>query len=294
MGLFNRKYFITLMAVGALVACRARSTKMSDVKAIGVADYGPADHPSSITLSVNGSCSGGVIDENVVLLAAHCVTGITTGRRIAMIGIPSYAAPASPSTAPSGILRSDDMQLAGSTNYVIPQPFPAITQIWVHPGYSSNPHLDLAIIAFDRALGFKKAPLWLGKLAEGTKIRIGGWGLESDEYTSSVTEDRREPKYFNTAVSEVLPLLFATPRYKQGSSTAEARLAKGDSGGPAFILKNNELYIVGVNALAQHPNQVQGWWSAMVRLDTPQVTSWLNQVNSALQSRSGRGFTMQR
>ena len=185
--------------------CLALPLMAAEANAIvgGAEDEGPLARRSVMVLSSNGGvCSAVVVAKDVVLTAAHCVTGAAEHRVHYRdeTGEPVLITPAAKA---------------------------------VHPGYNAKAvetrqrSIDLALVRIPEALParFERATLSAAKVAENSAVIVGGYGLarEGEAKTSGT---------FRTAsLTAVEPhgpsriLLWA-----EGSGTASA--CQGDSGGP--------------------------------------------------------------
>jgi hypothetical protein len=185
--------------------CLALSLVATQANAIvgGAEDEGPLARQSVMVLGSNGGvCSAVVLAKDVVLTAAHCVTGAAEHRVHFRdeTGEPVLITPAAKA---------------------------------VHPGYNAKAietrqrSIDLALVRIPEALParFERATLTTAKVAENNRVVVGGYGLsrEGDAKTSGTFRTASL-----TAVEPYGPsriLLWA-----EGSGTASA--CQGDSGGP--------------------------------------------------------------
>ena len=185
--------------------CLALPLLAAEAKAVvgGAEDQGPLARRSVMVLSSNGGvCSAVVLAKDVVLTAAHCVTGAAEHRVHFRdeTGEPVLIAPAAKA---------------------------------VHPGYNAKAietrkrSIDLALVRIPEALParFERATLSPAKVAENNPVVVGGYGLsrEGDAKTSGTFRTASL-----TAVEPYGPsriLLWA-----EGSGSASA--CQGDSGGP--------------------------------------------------------------
>jgi len=185
--------------------CLALSLVATEAIAIvgGAEDEGPLARQSVMVLGSNGGvCSAVVLAKDVVLTAAHCVTGAAEHRVHFRdeTGEPVLITPAAKA---------------------------------VHPGYNAKAietrqrSIDLALVRIPEALParFERATLTTAKVPENNPVVVGGYGLsrEGDAKTSGTFRTASL-----TAVEPYGPsriLLWA-----EGSGTASA--CQGDSGGP--------------------------------------------------------------
>ncbi len=169
----------------------------------GAEDAGPLARRSVMVLSSNGGvCSAVVLAPDVVLTAAHCVTGAAEHR----------------------VHYRDE---TGEPVLIVP------AAKVVHPGYNAKAietrqrSIDVALVRIPEALPsrFERATLSAGKVPENTFVTVGGYGLAREGDAKSTGTFRTASL---TAVEPYGPsriLLWA-----EGSGTASA--CQGDSGGP--------------------------------------------------------------
>jgi secreted trypsin-like serine protease len=185
--------------------CLALSLMATGANAIvgGAEDEGALARQSVMVLSSNGGvCSAVVLAKDVVLTAAHCVTGAAEHRVHFRdeTGEPVLLTPAAKA---------------------------------VHPGYKAKAvetrqrSVDLALLRTPEALPvrFERATLSAAKVAENSPVVVGGYGLAREGDAKSSGTFRTASL---TAVEPYGPsriLLWA-----EGSGTASA--CQGDSGGP--------------------------------------------------------------
>jgi Trypsin len=191
------KFLITL--------CLALSLPAAGAHAIvgGQPDEGPLSRQSVMVLSSNGGvCSAVVLAPDVVLTAAHCVTGAAEHR----------------------VHFRDE---AGEPVLIVP------AAKAVHPGYNAKAietrqrSIDLALVRVPEALParFERATLSALRVPENTFVTVGGYGLAREGDAKSTGTFRAAAL---TAVEPYGPsriLLWA-----EGSGSASA--CQGDSGGP--------------------------------------------------------------
>jgi hypothetical protein len=188
-----------------ITLCLAMSLDATGAHAIvgGAEDEGPLARQSVMVLSSNGGvCSAVVLARDVVLTAAHCVTGAAEHRVHFRdeTGEPVLITPAAKA---------------------------------VHPGYNAKAietrqrSVDLALLRIPEALPdrFERATLSSTRVKENEPVTVGGYGLAREGDAKSSGTFRTATL---TAVEPYGPskiLLWA-----EGSGTASA--CQGDSGGP--------------------------------------------------------------
>ncbi|WP_114945499.1 S1 family peptidase [Microvirga calopogonii] len=188
-----------------VMLCLALPLMAAEAKAIvgGAEDEGPLARRSVMVLSSNGGvCSAVVLAKDVVLTAAHCVTGAAEHRVHFRdeTGEPVLITPAAKA---------------------------------VHPGYNAKAietrqrSIDLALVRIPEALParFERATLSAGSVTRNSPVTVGGYGLAREG-------DAKSSGTFRTAsLTAVEP--FGPSRillWADGSGTASA--CQGDSGGP--------------------------------------------------------------
>ena len=169
----------------------------------GTEDGGPLARQSVMVLSSNGGvCSAVVLARDVVLTAAHCVTGAAEHR----------------------VHFRDE---AGEPVLIVP------AAKAVHPGYNAKAietrqrSVDLALLRIPEALParFERATLTAARVAENSAVIVGGYGLARDGDAKSTGTFRTASLTAVEPYGQSKILLWA-----EGSGTAGA--CQGDSGGP--------------------------------------------------------------
>ncbi|MGO4525593.1 trypsin-like serine protease [Microvirga sp. 2MCAF35] len=188
-----------------VMLCLALSLTATEANAIvgGAEDEGPLARRSVMVLSSNGGvCSAVVLARDVVLTAAHCVTGAAEHRVHFRdeTGEPVLITPAAKA---------------------------------VHPGYNAKAietrqrSIDLALVRIPEALParFERATLTAGPVTKNSPVVVGGYGLAREG------EAKTSGTFRIASLTAVEP--FGPSRillWADGSGTASA--CQGDSGGP--------------------------------------------------------------
>jgi hypothetical protein len=183
----------------------ALSLTATGAKAIigGAEDQGPLARQSVMVLSSNGGvCSAVVVARDVVLTAAHCVTGADEHRVHFRdeTGEPVLIAPAAKA---------------------------------VHPGYNAKAiqarqrSIDLALLRVPSSLPhpFERATLTSGRPAKNETITVGGYGLAREGDPKTTGTFRTAPLKVTEPYGPSKILLWS-----EGSGVTGA--CQGDSGGP--------------------------------------------------------------
>jgi len=191
------KRSVVLLAAATLSATAAHAI-------VGGEEHkGPLARRSVMVLSSNGGvCSAVVVAPDVVLTAAHCVTGAAEHRVHFRdeAGQPVLIAPAAKA---------------------------------VHPAYDAKAiatrrrSIDLALLRVPEPLPsrFEVAPLATGGLAAGETVTVGGWGL-------SRRDDPKTTGTFRTTSLNVIEPYGPSRILLWSQGTGAMGACRGDSGGP--------------------------------------------------------------
>jgi hypothetical protein len=169
----------------------------------GAEDQGPLSRRSVMVLSSNGGvCSAVVVAPDVVLTAAHCVTGADQHR----------------------VHFRDE---AGEPVLIVP------AAKSVHPGYDAKAiegrrrSIDLALVRVPQLLPnrFETATLSVTGLGKGEAVTVGGWGLARKD-------DPKTTGTFRTASLTVVEPYGPSRILLWSKGTGAMGACQGDSGGP--------------------------------------------------------------
>lgn len=169
----------------------------------GQPDEGPLSRQSVMVLSSNGGvCSAVVLAPDVVLTAAHCVTGAAEHR----------------------VHFRDE---AGEPVLIVP------AAKSVHPGYDAKAiegrrrSIDLALVRVPQPLPnrFETATLSVTGLGKGEAVTVGGWGLARKD-------DPKTTGTFRTASLTVVEPYGPSRILLWSKGTGAMGACQGDSGGP--------------------------------------------------------------
>jgi V8-like Glu-specific endopeptidase len=184
-------------------------------------------------------CSAVVIDKTLLLTAAHCF---------------------------------EDFIISGEAlinNQQIP-----LKNVEIHPSLFNNGERiehDLAIITLDQAVAITPIKInFETKISVGDTLYIYGFGRASaTDLSDSTTGTLREGKMPLEQVDD--QFIYST--YTESSSNP----CTGDSGGPAFILTDKGLELVGITSTGSTKNCTLGDQTAFTRLNNPINKQFLEQ-----------------
>lgn len=216
-----RKTFVEHAALGVLVAASAVSAQPA--LALGgtqsSANSGLAVHLVMVLSregNRHGACTGTVVASNVVLTAAHCVSG----------------------------KKQVVVAYAENGSHVLQR----VVARAMHPGFSgsSSVSVDIALIRLERPLPARLSPLPIDRgesdHAIGASRLVAGFGMQREN-------DEASAGTLRSATMQVLPRLF--PRFMRLGTSVDAELSDaaictGDSGGPVLDRSESPPRIVGV------------------------------------------------
>lgn len=187
----------------ALLLATLMSATAAEAIVGGAEDQGPLARRSVMVLSSNGGvCSAVVVAPDVVLTAAHCVTGAAEHR----------------------VHFRDE---AGEPVLIVP------AAKAVHPGYDAKAiegrrrSIDLALVRVPEPLPkrFETAPLSTTGLGKGEAVTVGGWGLARKD-------DPKTTGTFRTAPLTVVEPYGPSRILLWSKGTGAMGACQGDSGGP--------------------------------------------------------------
>ncbi len=206
---------------------------------------------------VNNGCTGTLIAADVVLTAAHCVEGERGG----FIGD-----------------TEGTFEVNGQTY--------GTTKITVHPNYDPNNFgagNDIAIMKLDRPVN-GITPVEINRVVPqiGQILTLVGFG-ETGSSTGGSNGDFGNKTVGQTPIDNVT----ATHIEWNFDNHSESNTAAGDSGGPAFVELNGQLYIAGITSGGDGDPHRLGDHSFDTRVDT--LATWIDQVAGTTDGGGGTG-----
>lgn len=168
-------------------------------------------------------CTGTLIRHNIVITAAHCLTGAKSARVVF------------------------DVNPGCNSNYNPNSHSIEVKKAVIHPKYSENvkgkDDLALLKLVSSAPSNYDVIPLYDGKSQlSSQRVTYAGYGKtrENDEFSQSLRSVVKE--YKST-------IYFAKNRNLVSSQTNGKGICQGDSGGPVFFEINDRLHLAGVNSV---------------------------------------------
>ncbi len=258
---------LAVVACGAALHCASPApsagTGSQAQAVVGGVPASPSDYPSTVALTDTSGdpfCSGTLVAPNVVVTAAHCVDN----------------------HGPS------DLRVV--YGHAIPQQAPAserrvVSQAVAHPGYQPNvpldayglgPVNDIGVLVLEEPIeGAVVTPILPNDQVDSVLypnrvMHIVGFGIHDTNTGASGVLYKGLTPHVRHVTSELL-----------GGRTGEPDACFGDSGGPAYVVDNNTLWLVGATSRAWE-HAVQPCGHATVYTLVPHFAKWIESVGGDL------------
>lgn len=234
MGYAMRNKLAALVLGSALVtACGSQQDDSSDTKIVGGSKVAASDQivKSTVALvSTSGKafCTGSLVAPTIVVTASHCLVDYDEEKLVVAFG----------TVAKNGYYKNENLREAAK--YFVHDEYNTTAMDEDAPSAAPN---DIAMIHLKSAAPSAYSPVAL--LSSGDDVQVGetltlaGFGLTRFIFGSSGVLRKVDTKV-KTLFPDIKELEFGEKAYKSA--------CMGDSGGPAFVKRNNKLVLVGVTS----------------------------------------------
>lgn len=223
--------FVAGMAL--VVGCgSSQDEQTSDVSIVGGTKVSATDPITSSTVALvtpkgKSFCTGSLIGPKLVVTASHCLVDYDDELTVAFGTV-----------AKSGSIKPENLRVA--------------SKFFVHEDYNTdamdeedptNAPNDIALVHLKEAApaGFKPVNVLKDSdsVAEGETLTLAGFGLTHHMFGTSGTLRK-----VNTKIKKLL----TNVKELEFGEKANMSACMGDSGGPAFVVRNNKLVLIGVTS----------------------------------------------
>jgi hypothetical protein len=194
-------------------------------------------------LWIEYGCTGSLISADKILIAAHCVLPYKfaylhqDGQKIRIYNTPNVMGTTPTEALIQKVIIHEDWVKKIEAGYQM-EDFISMKDV-----------TDLAVLVLTKPIsipGLMPAKISYAALKKGQKILVGGYGCESK------TPSSLEPKYkYASKQIQVLNGNILSVGEKNADKKSNSMGCEGDSGGPAFIIKNKQKIQIGVNSSVQ-------------------------------------------
>jgi len=222
-----------VVGTALVVGCGSSADdQTSDVSIVGGTKVSATDPVTSSTVALvtpagKSFCTGSLIGPKLVVTATHCLVGYEDKVLVAFGTI-----------AKNGSVKADNLRTA--SKFFLHEEYDTDAMDQDVPTKAPN---DIALIHLEKAAPKGYVPVSLlgseDSIAEGETLTLAGFGLTHYLFGSSGTLRK-----VNTKIKQLLP----EAKELEFGEKANQSACMGDSGGPAFVVRNNKLALVGVTS----------------------------------------------
>jgi secreted trypsin-like serine protease len=244
-----RKTLLAGLTSAALVLVPLADTASADPtpQVVGGTPAAQGEFPFMVSLSMG--CGGSLYSKQIVLTAAHCVSG--TGANTSI-------------TATMGVVNKNDPAATKVKS----------TYVLQAPGYNGNGK-DWAPIKLEKAVDFPTLPIATNASNDNGTFTIAGWGRTTEGGSASNALLKAQVPYINDGqCKQSYPTLINNEEICAGLPQGGIDTCQGDSGGPMFRRDSSNAWIqVGVVS----------WGEGCARPNKPGVYTQVSHFSKAIQ-----------